>query len=50
MLALKLTLVPLFLLIVSMSGRWGASIAGWLAGFAARRARPRALTSAAMSD
>ncbi|AOJ00535.1 MULTISPECIES: hypothetical protein [Burkholderia] len=33
MLALKLTLVPLFLLIVSMSGRWwGPSIAGWLAG------------------
>jgi hypothetical protein len=33
MLALKLTLVPLFLLVVSMSGRWwGPSIAGWLAG------------------
>ena len=33
MLALKLTLVPLFVLIVSMSGRWwGPSIAGWLAG------------------
>ncbi|ATF35452.1 hypothetical protein CO709_20005 [Burkholderia thailandensis] len=33
MLALKLTLVPLFLLLVSMSGRWwGPSIAGWLAG------------------
>jgi hypothetical protein len=33
MLALKLTLVPLFLLIVSMSGRWwGPSVAGWLAG------------------
>jgi hypothetical protein len=33
MLALKLTLVPLFLLFVSMSGRWwGPSIAGWLAG------------------
>jgi len=33
MLALKLTLVPLFLLIVSMSGKWwGPSIAGWLAG------------------
>lgn len=33
MLALKLTLVPLFLLIVSMSGTWwGPSVAGWLAG------------------
>ena len=33
MLALKLTLVPVFLLIVSMSGKWwGPSIAGWLAG------------------
>jgi hypothetical protein len=33
MLALKLTLVPLFLLAVSMSGKWwGPSIAGWLAG------------------
>ncbi|WP_321785649.1 hypothetical protein [Paraburkholderia sp. J94] len=33
MLALKLTLVPLFLLFVSMSGkRWGPKIAGWLAG------------------
>lgn len=33
MLALKLTLVPLFLAVVSMSGRWwGPSIAGWLAG------------------
>lgn len=33
MLALKLTLVPLFLFIVSMSGKWwGPSIAGWLAG------------------
>ncbi|WP_035467135.1 hypothetical protein [Burkholderia sp. WSM2232] len=33
MLALKLTLVPLFVLVVSMSGRWwGPSIAGWLAG------------------
>ncbi|MGN4077180.1 hypothetical protein ACS0ZK_34345, partial [Burkholderia gladioli] len=33
MLALKLTLVPLFLLVVSMSGTWwGPSIAGWLAG------------------
>ncbi|WP_250453955.1 hypothetical protein [Caballeronia sp. ATUFL_M2_KS44] len=33
MLALKLTLVPLFLLVVSMSGKWwGPSIAGWLAG------------------
>ena len=33
MLALKVTLVPLFLLVVSMSGKWwGPSIAGWLAG------------------
>ena len=33
MLTLKLTLVPLFLLIVSMSGKWwGPTIAGWLAG------------------
>lgn len=33
MLALKLTLVPLFLMVVSMSGKWwGPSIAGWLAG------------------
>lgn len=33
MLALKLTVVPLFLLVVSMSGKWwGPSIAGWLAG------------------
>lgn len=33
MLALKVTLVPLFLLIVSMCGKWwGPSIAGWLAG------------------
>ncbi len=33
MLALKLTLVPLFLLVVSMWGKWwGPSIAGWLAG------------------
>lgn len=33
MLALKLTLVPFFLLSVSMSGKWwGPSIAGWLAG------------------
>jgi hypothetical protein len=33
MLALKLTLVPMFLLVVSMSGKWwGPSIAGWLAG------------------
>lgn len=33
MLALKLTPVPLFLLVVSMSGKWwGPSIAGWLAG------------------
>jgi hypothetical protein len=32
MLALKLTLVPLFLLIVSMSGKWwGPAVAGWLA-------------------
>ena len=33
MLALKLTLVPLFLLAVSVSGKWwGPSIAGWLSG------------------
>ena len=33
MLALELTLVPTFLLIVSMSGKWwGPSIAGWIAG------------------
>lgn len=33
MLALKLTLVPLFLLFVSMSGKWwGPAVAGWLAG------------------
>jgi uncharacterized membrane protein (GlpM family) len=33
MLALKLTLVPFFLFVVSMSGRWwGPTIAGWLAG------------------
>jgi len=33
MLAVKLTLVPVFLLIVSMSGKWwGPSVAGWLAG------------------
>jgi hypothetical protein len=33
MLALKLTLVPFFLLVVSMSGKWwGPTIAGWLAG------------------
>ncbi|MDQ7977098.1 hypothetical protein QYH69_07545 [Paraburkholderia sp. SARCC-3016] len=33
MLALKLTLVPSFLLIVSMSGKWwGPAVAGWLAG------------------
>nr|WP_322003736.1 hypothetical protein [Paraburkholderia tropica] len=33
MLALKLTLVPLFLLFVSLSGkRWGPKVAGWLAG------------------
>ncbi|HEY3596271.1 MAG TPA: hypothetical protein VGL08_01955 [Paraburkholderia sp.] len=33
MLALKLTLVPSFLLVVSLSGKWwGPAIAGWLAG------------------
>ncbi|KAF1028824.1 MAG: hypothetical protein GAK40_00759 [Burkholderia plantarii] len=33
MLALKLTLVPLFLFVVSKSGTWwGPSVAGWLAG------------------
>ncbi|MGV2292810.1 hypothetical protein AAHK20_29165 [Trinickia sp. YCB016] len=33
MLALKLTLVPAFLLFVSTSGKWwGPSVAGWLAG------------------
>jgi hypothetical protein len=33
MLALKLTLVPSFLLIVSMAGKWwGPGVAGWLAG------------------
>jgi len=33
MLALQLTLVPFFLLVVSMSGKWwGPTIAGWLAG------------------
>lgn len=33
MLALKITLVPFFLLIVSMCGKWwGPSVAGWLAG------------------
>jgi hypothetical protein len=33
MLALKLTLVPAFLLLVSKSGKWwGPSVAGWLAG------------------
>lgn len=33
MLALKLTLVPLFLLFVSMAGKhWGPKVAGWLAG------------------
>lgn len=33
MLALKLTLVPCFLLLISMSGKWwGPAIAGWLAG------------------
>lgn len=34
MLALKLVLVPVFLLLVSMSGKWwGPKAAGWLAGF-----------------
>ncbi len=34
MLALKLLLVPLFLLAITLAGkRWGASVAGWLAGF-----------------
>lgn len=33
MLALKLTLVPLFLFLISMSSKWwGPTIAGWLAG------------------
>jgi hypothetical protein len=33
LLALKLLLVPAFLLLVSLAGkRWGASVAGWLAG------------------
>ncbi len=33
MLALKLLLVPAFLLLVSLAGkRWGATVAGWLAG------------------
>jgi len=33
MLALKLSLVPLFLLLISLAGKsWGPSIAGWLAG------------------
>lgn len=33
MLTLKLLLVPIFLLIVSLAGRrWGAQVAGWLAG------------------
>lgn len=33
LLALKLVLVPTFLLLVSLAGRrWGASVAGWLAG------------------
>lgn len=33
MIALKFTLVPAFLLVVSLSGRWwGPAIAGWLAG------------------
>jgi uncharacterized membrane protein (GlpM family) len=34
MLALKLLLVPVFLALISLAGkRWGASVAGWLAGF-----------------
>ena len=34
MLALKLVLVPIFLLLVSMAGKWwGPRVAGWLAGF-----------------
>ena len=33
MLALKLLLVPSFLLLVTLAGkRWGPSVAGWLAG------------------
>ena len=33
MLALKLLLVPCFLLLVSLAGRrWGAHVVGWLAG------------------
>ena len=34
MLAFKLLLVPAFLLLISLAGkRWGAGVAGWLAGF-----------------
>lgn len=34
MLALKLLLVPAFLLLISLAGRrWGPEVAGWLAGF-----------------
>ena len=34
MLALKLLLVPAFLLVISLAGRrWGPEVAGWLAGF-----------------
>lgn len=34
MLILKLLLVPAFLAVISLAGRrWGASVAGWLAGF-----------------
>ena len=48
MLALKLLLVPCFALLVSLAGRrWGAHVAGWLAGlpvvaglFSSRWARP----------
>ncbi len=36
MFALKLTLVPLFLLFVSMSGKlWDPRVAGWLVGLSA---------------
>ena len=36
MLALKLLLVPAFLLLISLAGRrWGPEVAGWLAGFPA---------------
>lgn len=36
MLALKLLLVPVFLLLISLAGRrWGPEVAGWLAGFPA---------------